>query len=209
MLTAYRSEQKFLDLQFHLRQAAKTDANKWILEGRTVPIAQRFRCFDAVVSSIACFASGHRTMYREHIQTLDIHFRKFCRSIMGPPPHIDWTLEWHEVLHTYNERATHCVGIVKIQSWSRICCGAYWKLAAHIAKLPFHHWIQRVLHWQPVGQTRLGRPKHRWDTKLEMYCRYQKMGRWEDTAQDFEVWKQQLSGCLHFCSQSACHVCIK
>ena len=84
---------------------------------------------------------------------------------------------------------------------SQICCGAYWKLAAHITELPIHHWIQRVLHWQPVGPRRLGRPKHRWDSKLEMYCRYQRLGRWEDTAQDFEVWKQQLNGFLDFCSQ--------
>ena len=202
MLAAYGSEQKFLDLQFHLQQAAKAyHANKWILEDRTVPISQRLRYFDAVVSSVACFAGGHRTIYKEHIQTLDLHFRKFCRSIVGPPPHIDWTLEWHEVSHTWNERAAHFVGIAKIQSWSRICCGAYWKLAAHIAKLPIHHWIQRVLHWQPVGPRRIGRPKHRWDSKLEMYCRYQRLGRWEDTAQDFVVWKQQLNGFLDFCSQ--------
>ena len=80
-------------------------------------------------------------------------------------------------------------------------CMTYWKLAAHMAKLPIHHWIQRVLHWQPVGPRRLGRPKHRWDSKLEMYCRYQILGRGEDTAQDFEVWKQQLNGFLDFCSQ--------
>ena len=32
------------------------------------------------------FANGHRTMYKEHIQTLDLDFRKFCRSIVRPPP---------------------------------------------------------------------------------------------------------------------------
>ena len=101
MLTAFGSEQKNLDLQFHLQQAAKAyQANKWILEDRTVPISQRLRYFDVVVSSVACFASRHRTIYKEHIQTLALHLGKFCRSIVGPPPHIDWTLEWHEVLHT-------------------------------------------------------------------------------------------------------------
>ena len=30
--------------------------------------------------------------------------------------------------------------------------------------------------------------------------RYQSLGRWEDTAQDLEVWKQQLNGFLDFCS---------
>jgi len=44
------------------------------------------------------------------------------------------------------------------------------------------------------GKGGLGGQKHRWDSKLEMYCRYQKLGRWEDTAQDLEVWKQQLNG---------------
>ena len=27
-------------------------------------------------------------VYEEHLQTLDIHFRKFCRSILGPPRHV-------------------------------------------------------------------------------------------------------------------------
>ena len=90
--------------------------------------------------------------FQEYIQTLDRHFRKFCRSIVSPPPYIDWTLEWHEILHAWNERAAHFVGVAKIQSWSKICCVSYWKLAAHIAKHPIHHWIQRILHWQPVGQ---------------------------------------------------------
>ena len=202
MLTSYGSEQNFLDLQFHLQQAAKAyHANKWILEDRRVPISQRLRYFDSVVSSVACFAGGHRTMYKEHIQSLDLHFRKLCRSIVGPPPHIDWTLEWHEILHVWNERVAHFVDIAKIQSWSRICCGKYWKLAAHITKLPIHHWIQRVLRWQPVGRRRLGRPKHRWDSKLELYCRYQRLGHWEEFAHDYELWERHLNGFINFCSQ--------
>ena len=202
MLSAYGSEQKCLDLQYHLQQAAQSyHANKWILEDRRVPISQRLRYFDAVVSSVACFAGGHRTIYQEHIQTLDLHFRKFCRSIVGPPPYIDWTLEWHEILHAWNERAAHFVGVAKIQSWSRICCASYWKLAAHIAKRPIHHWIQRILHWQPVGQRRLGRPKHRWESKLEMYCRYQGLVHWEEAAQNYELWEQHLNRFLDFCCQ--------
>ena len=149
MLTAYGSEQKSLDLQCHLQHA---DTNKWILEDRKVPISQRLRYFDSVVSSAACFAGGHRTMYQEHLQTLDIHFRKFCRSIVGPPPYIHWTLAWHKILHTWNERAAHFVRVAKIESWSRMCCGSYWKLASHVVQRPTHHWIRRVLHWQPVGK---------------------------------------------------------
>ena len=212
------------DVDHRLQSASKIfNANKWILCDTQVAIAKRleyFDCvispaafyasghrsvykndFDAVVSSVACFAGGHRTIYQEHIQTLDLHFRKFCRSIVGPPPYTDWTLEWHEILHAWNERAAHFVGVAKIQSWSRICCVSYWKLAAHIAKRPIHHWIQRILHWQPVGQRRLGRPKHRWESKLEMYCRYQGLVHWEEAAQNCELWEQHLNRFLDFCCQ--------
>ena len=76
MLTAYGSEQKFLDLQYHLQPAATAyHANKWIVDDWRVSISQRLRSFDAVVSSVACFASGRRTIHQEHIQTLDPHFR--------------------------------------------------------------------------------------------------------------------------------------
>ena len=154
-----------------------------------------------VVSSVACFAGGHRTMYHEHLQTLDIHFRKFCRSIVGVPPYIDWTLAWHEILHTWNERAAHFVRVAKIESWSRMCCGSYWKLASHVVQRPTHHWIRRVLHWQPVGQRRLGRPKLCWESKLEMYCRYQGLAHWEVAAQNCELWKQHFNTFSDFCCQ--------
>ena len=101
---------------------------------------------------------------KKNIQTLDIHFRKFCRSIVGLSQHIDWTLGWHEILHIWNK---HFAGVAKIPSRSGICC-AYWKLATHIAKFPIHHWIQKVFIRQPVGRRWLGRPKHRWDSKLAM-----------------------------------------
>ncbi len=41
-----------------------------------------------------------------------------------------------------------------------------------------------------MGQTRLRRRKHRWDSKLEMYwnCRYQGFCHWEETAQNYEFW---------------------
>ncbi len=45
--------------------------------------------------------------------TDDLHFRKFCRSIVGPPPYIDWTLEWHEMLHAWDEQFV----LVRIGNW--------------------------------------------------------------------------------------------
>ena len=65
----------FLDLPFHLRPAAKAyHVKKMNLEDRKVPIFQRLHYFVVVVSSAACFAAGHGTMYREYIQSLDFFF---------------------------------------------------------------------------------------------------------------------------------------
>ena len=38
-------------------------------------------------------------MYNRDLERLDMHFRKLCKSIVGPPPSTDWTFEWHEILH--------------------------------------------------------------------------------------------------------------
>ena len=59
---------KSLNLQYHFQQAAKAyHANKSILEDKRVSISQHLRYFDSVVSSVACFADGHRTIYQEHL----------------------------------------------------------------------------------------------------------------------------------------------
>ena len=60
--------------------------NRWILQDRNVSIVKRLRYFESVVSSVGCFAGGHRAMYNRHLECLDSHFRKLCRSIVGPPP---------------------------------------------------------------------------------------------------------------------------
>ena len=57
---------------------------------RSVSISKRIKYFNAVVSSVACFGSGHRAIYNSQLPTLDVQLRKLCRSIVGPPPQVDW-----------------------------------------------------------------------------------------------------------------------
>ena len=64
-----------------------------------VSIVKCLRYFESVASSVVGFAGGHRTMYNRLLERLDTHFRKLCRSIVGPPPGTDWIFEWHELLH--------------------------------------------------------------------------------------------------------------
>ena len=64
MLTSSGSKLQDVDLQYHLQQASKAfHMNRWILQDRNVSIVKRLRYFESVVSSVACFAGGHRAMY--------------------------------------------------------------------------------------------------------------------------------------------------
>ena len=64
---------------------------------------KRVRQFESVVSSVARFAGGHRTMHNRHLKRLDTHYQKLCRSIVGHPPGTGWTLEWHKTHHASSE----------------------------------------------------------------------------------------------------------
>ena len=200
MLTSRGSKLQDVDVQYHLQQASKVfHMNRWILQDRNVSIVKRLRYFESVVSSVACFAGGHRTMYNRHLERLGTHFRKLCRSIVGPPPGTDWTLEWHEILHQWNVRMNIFLDRANIKTWSHICCLSYWRLAQHIATLPQERWIRRILRWCPAGRHRTGRPHFHWESKLESYRRYKGLGRWIEAAMNRDVWDQHCKSFIEFC----------
>ena len=52
----------------------------------------------------------------------DVLFRKVCRSIVTPPSHTDWSLEWHEILHHWNDRARTFAQTAGLKPWSYCVC---------------------------------------------------------------------------------------
>ena len=150
-----------------------------------VSISKRLKYFNAVVSSVACFGSGHRAIYNSQLATLDVQCRKLCRSIVGPPPEVDWNTAWNEVLHLWNERVKNFIANAHANTWSYITCKNYWNLAKH------DRWVQRLLSWHPFGTRRVGRPRHTWESKLHAYCRYANLGSWREV--DDVVWNSHLA----------------
>ena len=73
-------------------------------------------------SPVACFSSGRRAIYNSQLATLDVQFRKLCRSIVGPPPGVDWNAAWNEVLHLWNERVRNFIANGHVNTWSYITC---------------------------------------------------------------------------------------
>ena len=59
--------------------------------------------------------------------------------------------------------------------------------------------FKRVLHWNPFGRRRVGRPKNSWDTILENFCRLKGLPSWEVAAMDQDLWSSSLAEFLHFC----------
>ena len=152
ILTAQGSKLHHVDVKHHLQQASKAFfANRWILTDHQASIATRLQYFDKVVTTVACFAAGHRVLYKNDLLNMDVSHRKLCRQIVGPPSGTNWSLDWHEILSFWNERAEHFAALAGVKSWSQSVCTHYRKFARYVACLPSHRWVKRVLVWTPPG----------------------------------------------------------
>ena len=65
MLTTAPVQTTTCDVECRLQATARAfNANRWVLCSPKVSLAQKLEYFDRVISPIACFAAGHRTIYR-------------------------------------------------------------------------------------------------------------------------------------------------
>ena len=72
-----------IDFEYHLQQVSIFSANRWILLDRSVSISKRLTYFNAVVSPVASFGSGHRAIYNSQLATLDVQFRFFNSTLLN------------------------------------------------------------------------------------------------------------------------------
>ena len=149
-----------LDLEHHLQAASRAFyANKSILSDKSVSIAQGLAYyFDALVTPVACFASGHRKINTQDLRKLDVKFRKLVRAIVGRPGGLDWSAPWHHILHEWNARVLECAEQAGVKLWPRRCLEQHWKLANYIANLSDKCWVKRALACQQThGMRKYGK----------------------------------------------------
>ena len=104
------------DLEHHLQAASRAlFANRNILCNKAVSLRKRLRFFSKIVTPVACFAAGHRKIYKTDLDTMDVHFRRLLRSAVGPPPPPNI---WHEILHDWNARVARYVQEAGVLTWS-------------------------------------------------------------------------------------------
>ena len=190
MLTAARTQLQHIDLECHLHQASIFFSRKPVdfagpkcIHFQTLKI---FRCRGFICR-----------MFWRRAGTGQFTTPSWPLWMFRPPPEVDWNAAWKEVLHLWNERVRNFIANAHVNTWSYITCKNYWNLARHVAGLPAHRWVQRLLSWHPFGTRRVGRPRHTWESKLHAYCRYADLGSWREL--DDVVWNSLLASFVNFC----------
>ena len=136
-----------------------------------MPLATRRRYFDTIITPVACFAAGHRTIFKKDLNKIDVTFRKLLRNMVGPPAATDWSRPWHEILHDWNARVAQFVEQYSVKHWSVRCLEMHWQLAHYAANLPPDRWLARILTWTCRGHQNTGRPRNTWDTMIQKFCK--------------------------------------
>ena len=189
-----------LDVTHHLQAASKTFfSHKQILCDHTARLKDRLQYFDATVSPVALFGAGHRALHQGDLHQIDATYRKLFRTVVGPPAGIDWSSDWHVILHLWNDRVQRFANFFHIKTWSRRCMEHYWKLGGYVANLPQERWIHRALAWNPLGRRRSGCPRASWPSKFVSYTCYRHLGNWQVLARDPDLWHGLLDDFCMFC----------
>ena len=186
-----------IDIEYHLQAATKA-----FYANKHVSICKRLRYFHTVVTPVACFGAGPRAIHGVDLSKIDVHFRNLVRNIVGPPPQTNWDSPWHIILHAWNERVNYFVQQSGIPTWTTSCLQQHWRFARYIANLPAKSCKQmgykRVLHWTPMGNATVGRPRIVWESKIQGFCRYKLLGNWLDLAKG-DVWIDMIDDFVGFC----------
>ena len=98
-----------------------TGLPRWILTIHQVSVKDRRTFFHAVVTSVACFAAGHRKIFKQELAAFDVAHRKVLRRVVGPAARMDWSRPWHEILHDWKVRVSIFVGQAGLRPWPHTC----------------------------------------------------------------------------------------
>ena len=143
--------------------------------------------------------------------TIDIHFRRMIRCMVGTPSAICWKDPWHEIMHIWNQRVREMVEASHIKTWAENCASQHWKFACYIMSLPHERWVCRMLEWQPFGRRLVGRPAMHWASKSKQFSRIKHWYDWKDVAANAERWMVEMDDFVKFCAQYPCsfHTCFR
>ena len=160
-LTAQSSKLHHVDVKHPMQQPSRAFfANRWILQDHQESNATGLKYFDKVVITVACFAVGHWTVYKNDLVKMDVSYRKLCQQIVGPPRGTNSAFEGHEAFHFCGTNG-HNISLHGAKTWSQSLS------LLEIRKVwgvpPFDRWVKRIFAWTPPWSRNSGRPPNSWD----------------------------------------------
>ena len=188
MLSTENAGRRQDDIDHRLQSAARAfHVHKWILCDKMVSMASRLKFFDAMITSVVCFAAGHRKIYTTDLRKLDVHCRKLLRLVVGRQLTLIGTSHGIQ----YFMHGTDGL----INNWNTMVskCGQ----RNYVALLEDNRWVKRILNWNPGGG-RPGRPFFQWQTPVQNFCRWHHLGTWLDIARNTDLWFQYYADFISF-----------
>ena len=88
-----------------------------------------------------------------------------------------------------------------MKTWAETCASQQWKFACYIMSLPGERWVRRMLHWQPIGRGRVGRPAMNRTNKFEQFSRIKRWDDWKKVATDAGEWMMEMDEFAKFCTK--------
>ena len=150
ILSGNKKEGHRPDLEYHLRAASRVFfANKNAPCNKAVSLRKRLQFCDKIVTPVACFAPGHRKIYKTALDTMDVHFCWLFRSFVRPSSQTNWLNPWHAILYDWHARTARYVQEAGVLTWSERNLQQYRHLCPHISGLPPARWVSRILVWSP------------------------------------------------------------
>ena len=166
----------------------------WFLQGHQVSIATRLKYFDYVMTTMACFAAGHRALYKNDFVNMHASYRNMPTNC--------WTSTWHKLeFRMAGNQEIFLLGTNGLnisQHWPVSNLGR--RVLAHIIVNSRGMW-PASLHtdgpngyssWAPQFRT----SSKQLGSKQISYCRYKNFGNWVDAAED-QPWLAVSFGRLH------------
>ena len=129
---------------------------------------------------------------------MDVEFRRLLRHLVWAPGGVDWSLPWHDILHSWNERVRHCCERFGMETLSTQYLRLCWRLASYIALLPSDRWVKHVLQWDLHSRAKSSRAKILWDDMLVAFGRWHARGHWTEEAAR-SSWRDDFPNFDSFC----------
>ena len=158
---------------------SKFGIHKDELTDRDIPIRQRLRLFDAMVTPTTLYGSGAWTMTVERHRHLRSTQRRMMRMILnsnrkykGDQRTVEDFVEW---IQRTTREAEELMARYSINDWVTQQRDRVWQWAGKVARSTDGRWSHKILNYEPLGSRLNGRPRARWTDQITSFLR-QKMG---------------------------------